>query len=100
MIYIMVKTSWTWIRHDVRNDDRFYLLQFTWLLDKNWKEIYEGDILFHEKQWRWKVIYPMNDRCAMYGIVNLDNSFVNTLQDSIFLYEVIWNIYESPDLIK
>lgn len=92
--------NWLDILCDKKNYKILSRDESTWLLDKNGKEIYEYDVLFHEKQWKWTVIYPMNDRCAMYGIVNLDNWFVNMLQDSIFLYEIIWNIYESPELLS
>lgn len=97
MIYIMVKTSWTWIRHDVRNDGRFYLVQFTWLLDKNWNEIYEGDI-YHQGDSRILYIVEWLDT-GLKGRQNWNKStaWISHFQSDI---EVIWNIFESPDLIK
>ena len=77
--------------------------QFTGLLDKNGKEIYEGDLFriidpedkstceivfkdgaFRKKYWQWEdgLQYPIIDK------FDLEN------------FEVIGNIYENPELLK
>jgi hypothetical protein len=73
--------------------DQFIPLQFTGLLDKNGKEIYEGDIIRafdsmgeaikHEIKWR-------QDLCAF-------TAHQKWIDESKF--EVIGNIYENPELI-
>ena len=81
------------------------LQQFTGLLDKNGKEIYEGDILSYldckgvfvvewgHWGWRMKGTIPEEDRMiSQWGPI--------TLPSGNFEYiEVIGNIYENPDLL-
>lgn len=67
------------------------IMQFTGLLDKNGKEIYEGDRI-------------------MISAVDFSHSFPETIEDifkahnlcgeSSTHWEVIGNLYENPDLIK
>lgn len=80
----------------VIGDDRYELMQYTGLKDKNGKEIYDGDIVKHncgrksaevfmdvEKgQWRIK----SNNEC-FYILANIS-------------CEIIGNIYENPELLK
>lgn len=89
-----------WVPNDL-NDNEFYKVrQFTWLLDKNWKEIYEGDIvkIIVEKFWdgfeEWVSSVEWNDRYASFGAkpFRIDDESPNVI-------EVIWNIYENPELL-
>lgn len=72
------------------------IMQFTGLLDKNGKEIYEGDIV---KDWQhggnskvewirtsWQLVSPRNRWGAYCSRLNV--------------LEVIGNIYENPELLK
>ncbi len=70
--------------------DGLILMQFTGLLDKNGKEIYEGDILetsggIHKVEWdSVGGFYPFVDVSCL-------------IEDGIV--EIIGNIYENPELL-
>lgn len=67
------------------------LMQFTWLKDKNWKEIYEGDIV--NLEWVWNETVWFQDWSFMTGYACLMDIFTKQI-------EVIWNIYENPKLLS
>jgi len=91
---------WDWynIRHDIKSGDNITIndifewdltiMQFTWLYDKNWKEIYEWDKL----NVYWKIwIVEYNHASFILTDENWENHW------SIFTpgeYEIVWNIYK------
>jgi uncharacterized phage protein (TIGR01671 family) len=81
----------------------FEFLQYTWLLDKEWKEVYEGDII------EWPIEWWTNSDSTLpeknNNIITIDditNLPVNNSDWSIAIseYKIIWNIYENPDLLE
>jgi len=76
-------------RNDSAIDTDYVLLQFTGLLDKNGREVYEGDI----------VQFQTFDA---QGIVTYTAPHFHASGHEIrgYEYEVIGNIYENPELVK
>lgn len=92
------------------------IMQFTWLIDKNWKEIYEGDIVEWDdnSNWAWRRRCEIKWEKTKYILVwyfynaNIKNSKKNPIDFSFwsFIYEydwaleIIWNIHENPELLN
>ena len=74
-------------------------MQFTGLLDKSGKEIYEGDIvqinkIRREVEYREGCFFPFNGGDC--GCCSSEDSWLNEKNKN---YEIIGNIYESPELL-
>ena len=117
LFYVNPWEKWDWLNaHDsaslsdsnTKLDEKSNpIMQFTWLLDKNWKEIYEGDIVSVSNK------YLKNSKPEDYEIkqVQLNNQRwcwnyylnENDLHWNVWIYdavEIIWNIYENPELLN
>jgi len=100
---LYVDDSREWVKPSER--DRIELMQFTGILDKNGKEIFEGDIL--KEYWE-----PCGDDavvCGEYigevfyedaGYWTRSKNHHHAITETCDSYEVIGNIYENPDLLK
>ena len=77
---------------EVLKDERYEVMQFTGLYDKNKVPIYEGDILNIDDEC-WIVSFEYGKFIA---------TFDNVCEDlyEISHYEVIGNIYENPEWVK
>lgn len=92
------------------------IMQFTGLFDQNWKEIYEGDICIIQDDDEWfaqnydeeKDEYIDIEKCVMQWRKDGAGFYpkCDTIDNSEGWYweqlnfEVIWNIYENPDLLS
>lgn len=104
------------------NTEEICLMQFTGLLDKNGKEIYEGDIIQvldrdwtdYEKDTQKLVVYYSRDSYVLISLQGIEEikkdspDIYNPLWVEKALYkaygrdrfEIIGNIYSNPELLK
>lgn len=78
-------------------------MQYTWLKDKNWNEIYEWDIVKYKaftQDWELKEMIKWVFFDADFGSFMLwtDECMWNLATDDN--KEVIGNVYENPDLLS
>jgi len=82
------------------NIDGAELQQFTGLLDKNGKEIYEGDIIKNDIDRLWVIEWD-KELCMFCQILYSTTGKILERMDLRFnAKEVIGNIYENPELLK
>ncbi|MGG5319259.1 YopX family protein [Enterococcus sp. AZ072] len=101
-----------WYKHDNNRDlSDVVLMQSTGLKDKNGVEIFDGDIVIGSQNLITGVLTPAEVK----GIVKYssDNTmfyleeknsghdkFMHSLGSSIYIYEVVGNIHENPELLE
>ena len=87
--------------YEVHDDKKYSLMQFTGLTDKNGKEIYEGDLLKHNKN-IFKVRFSSNQFVLLLRDIRKNNmnwrslEWANNVQKYI---EIIGNIHGNEELI-
>lgn len=76
------------------------VMQYTGLIDRNGKDIYEGDIVRHFKRERDKLLKIEISHCSgVYAEENYSRRKLLGGCNTHLYYEVIGNIYENPELL-
>lgn len=84
------------IRHEPISD-AFIVMQYTGLKDKNGKQIFEGDIVYHDSM-TFKVEY--HELFAGFKLIGNYDPPSNIVGIDKWKCEVIGNIMENPELLK
>jgi len=79
-----------------KGEDGIELMQFTSLLDKSGKEIYEGDVV-RTPNGDWGVIQY---EAPFFGVTVSDSEVSNYRRDWMESCEVIGNIHKNPELME
>ena len=85
--------------NDWWGDSRFILMQYTGLKDKNGVEIYEGDICRYNLDNSLHIVEFINNHWSAFCFIELATQECNHLYE-FDDFEVVGNIYESPELLK
>ncbi len=83
------------------DDKNLVFLQYTGILDKNGKKIYENDIVKNRSNGKVYVV-KWNGCSSAFLMRDVDNQYKSLYfaNQSLGRYEVIGNIYEQPELIE
>lgn len=66
--------------------------------DKNGVDIYTNDFLYHEVQDTRIVYYPFDEYVSSFGLRDVEIGMASTFSNG-FLYEIVGNKHEDPELI-
>lgn len=74
--------------------------QFTGICDKNWKEIYEGDILFVGEEDDIKVYNKVGIKDGCFGYIGEISGELIPFYESEVTAVIVGNICDNPELLK
>ena len=85
------------------NSKKYVVLQYIGLKDKNYKEIYEGDIIKDMDNLYYKVIYIKESACFVFSPIRKDTKIKFSFsfrKSNNREMEVVGNIFENRDFCK
>lgn len=90
------------VKEDLKN---YVLMQSTGMLDKNWREIFEGDILKVTNLSSWLEVVSFNKDKAMFVSKETNRKVEETplydlFNTDIFEVEIIGNTHTNPELVE
>jgi uncharacterized phage protein (TIGR01671 family) len=83
-----------------RNMENYILMQFTGLLDKNGKEIYEGDVIKHSGYYSGDNKHNEGLFVVEWVLNGFNDDLLAGYADCPEWIEVVGNIYENPELLS
>lgn len=91
--------DWNVLQNFQRQTGNWKPMQFTGLLDKSGKEIYEGDILNNgDRDGNWTVTW--NNTTAIYNLCETKGDICESKPMTAQYLQIIGNIYENPELLS
>jgi len=86
---------------EILHKDRYKVMQFTGIYDKNKKELYKGDIFSHNLI-NWVVVFSGKQGVMLARKIERNTTWKSLMDiNNISKYiEIIGNIYENPELIN
>ena len=95
------------LQDQLKQTEKFRLMQFTGLQDKNGKEIYEGDIVVYDRgvgNWTGKRMSTTHtivfSEEVFAFVMDYGSSYIKLRKHWNYIYEVIGTIYENPELLS
>lgn len=79
--------------------DEIELMQFTWLTDKKWVEVYEGDLIKWIDNLGREFIHPVSWEESKCMFILESENFSLWIYKDYKIFEVVWNIHSNPELL-
>lgn len=88
-----------WLLNNILDTNKYILMQYTWIKDKKWVDIYEGDLIKYIWNSRiWEVFF---DKFTLqYKIKPKAPTVQSYPLNMMWWVSVIWNIYQNSELLS
>ena len=95
-LFVIHFEEWWHSEFDVTEE--YIIMQSSWLKDKSWISIYDGDVLRIES-WRTIWVGFWNKETACFEIKQVGDELNRFRLNNAISPEVIWNVHENPELL-